>query len=84
MTTPTWNLRGRHRKPGERYAIRFVYRDGELLYRRCQPRSDFVDNAEVAVERLRAGHVVWVLQVGWLCTAIQRAFAETGTGQDVV
>lgn len=70
------HLTRRHRNYGERYAIRMVMRGGELHYSAVRPREDYVDCAETAVERLRAGHVVWVAQRSLLVTAVQRAIRE--------
>lgn len=64
----------RKRNPGgERLALRMLIREGELIYNHLQWRVDFVDDAETAVERLRAGKVVWVAQNGPLITQVQRA-----------
>lgn len=59
----------------KRLSLRMVIRNGELYYRQLHWRSDFVTDAETAIERLRAGKVVWVVQVGPLITTIQRAIA---------
>lgn len=66
-------VRRRGVMPIERLALRMLICDGELIYNRLQWREDFVDDADVAIKRLQAGQVVWVVQYGPLITQVQRA-----------
>lgn len=66
-----------HKRHLERHAIRMVMlRGGELHMDECRIREDYVDSAELAVQRLRAGETIWVAQVGWLVTRVQREMRE--------
>lgn len=69
------HLPRRHLHRGERYAIRMFLLGDVLHYDACRPREDYVDCPVVAVERLRAGECIWIVQRGELVTTVQRALA---------
>lgn len=71
------HLPRRHLHRGERYAIRMFLLGDVLHYDACRPREDYVDCPVVAVERLRAGHEIWLAQIGALVTTVQREMAVT-------
>lgn len=60
-----------HKRHLERHAIRMQLCGGELHMDECRIREDYVDSAEVAVKRLRAGEEIWLAQIGWLVTRVQ-------------
>ena len=63
-------------KRGERSAIRMVLSSAGLCYDAVRPCSDFVNDADEAIERLLCGEEIWLAQRGALVTAVQRAIEE--------
>ena len=65
----------RHLERGERYSILMWMCGTELQYKACRPRADYVACPVEAVERLRRGECIWLMQSGPLTTTVQRAMA---------
>lgn len=72
------HLPRRHLERGERYSIRMFMLGNVLQYDACRPRADYIACPVEAVERLKRGECIWLMQSGPLTTTVQRAMAVAG------
>lgn len=59
--------------PNDRHAIRMYIRDGVFCYKQCRIVRNPVSDAQTAIDLLRRGRVIWLLQDAKLVNTVQRA-----------
>jgi len=58
--------------PNDRHAIRTYVRDGAFHYKQCRIVRNPVRDAQQAIDLLRKGKVIWLLQDAQLFRTVQR------------